>query len=76
MTAELVPFKLITNDQTWIASHDGHPDGHGHITVMLPADQVEQVEFAKRDWLRHTFATRPRDVPSATVMCPVKWISP
>jgi len=74
MTPELVPFKLITRDQAWIERHNGHRDGRGHVTVMLPAGQVEQIRFAGHDWLRHTFAARPNDVPNATVMCPVRWL--
>jgi hypothetical protein len=74
MTTDLIPFKLITRDQAWIKRHDGHHDGRGHVTVMLPADQVEEIRFAGHDWLRHTFAAGgPKDV-GAVVMCPVRWL--
>ena len=70
-----VPFKLRTQDAAWIKRHKGQIDDAGRVTVMLPANQVEQVKFAGKDWLRHNFADCPKGFPNSLVMCPVKWVS-
>ena len=71
-----VPFVLRTTDAAWAARHNGTDAGDGRVTVMLPAETVETVTLAGADWLRHTFADRPADFGYATVMCPVKWVTP
>lgn len=70
-----VPFKLRTHDAEWIKRHKGQIDDAGRVLVMLPANQVEQITFARKPWLRHKFADCPKDFPNALVMCPLKWVS-
>jgi len=69
-----VQFKLITRDAAWIKRHNGQIDDQGRVTVMIPASQIAAVKFAGKDWLKHHFADRPRDIPNALVMCPAKWV--
>jgi hypothetical protein len=71
-----VPFALRTTDAAWIKRHNGQVDADGRVTVMLPAEQVEKIKFAGKDWLRHKFADCPKGFPNALVMCPVKWVTP
>lgn len=70
----MVPFILITSDAAWIKRHNGVTDPDGRVTVMLPADQVETITFAKNLWLRHKFADCPKDFEYSLVMCPLKWV--
>jgi hypothetical protein len=67
-------FALITTDAAWIKRHDGRPGENGRIVVRVPASEIAAVKFAGRDWLRHRFADRPRDIPNPLVMCPAKWV--
>jgi hypothetical protein len=70
----MVRFALITRDEAWIKRHDGQADANGRVTVMIPAGQIAAVKFAGKDWLRHNFADRPKDIPNALVMCPAGWV--
>ena len=70
----MVKFALITRDAAWIKRHNGRADADGRVFVTLPADEVEKITFAGKDWLRHKFADRPKDIPNALVMCPAGWV--
>jgi hypothetical protein len=70
----MVKFALRTTDAAWIKRHGGQADDAGRVTVMVPADEIAAVKFAGKDWLRHQFADRPKDIANALVMCPAGWV--
>jgi hypothetical protein len=68
----MTAFALRTSDEAWIARHDGVADDKGRVVVLV--DDVERVDFAGREWLRHTFTDIPRDAWNGSIMCPVAWV--
>lgn len=69
------PFVLRTNDPAWIERNGGQVDDVGRVTVQVPADEVTEVTFAGRTWLRYQFRDVPGDALNAFVMCPAEWVS-
>lgn len=69
------PFTLRTTDTAWTARNHGTVDNDGRVTVLVPANQVEEVTFAGTDFLRHRFDDVPRDMANPWIMCPAKWVA-